>query len=71
MNRTIELSIQGMSCGSCVRHVDTALRGVDGVREATVDLARGRATVVADEGVSVEALRTALTDAGYEATAVT
>lgn len=41
----IELAIQGMSCASCVEHVQKAILGVDGVISAGVNLATERATV--------------------------
>lgn len=42
---TVELSVQGMTCGSCVKHVTKALQSVAGVSRVEVDLANGRATV--------------------------
>ena len=38
---TLQLKIDGMSCGSCVASVTAALRKVPGVGTAEVDLARG------------------------------
>ena len=35
--KTIELQVQGMSCGSCVKHVTEALRPVEGVSDVAVD----------------------------------
>lgn len=67
MDKTIELSIRGVSCGACVRHVGAALRGVAGVRSAEVDLGRGCATVLAETATTTEALVRAVADAGYEA----
>src|SRR6478609_9563752 len=42
---TIDLSVSGMNCASCVGHVEKALRAVPGVVDATVNLATERATV--------------------------
>jgi Cu+-exporting ATPase len=64
--RTV-IPIAGMSCASCVAKVEAALRGVDGVVEAAVNLAREQATVEYVPGVaSPEALRRAIREAGYE-----
>ena len=64
----VEIIVGGMSCGMCQSAVQEALRGVDGVAEAAVDLEGGRATVVFDEGTtSLDALRTAVEDAGFDA----
>lgn len=39
------LKITGMTCGHCVKHVESALLKVPGVTGATVDLTRGEARV--------------------------
>ncbi|WP_143413156.1 heavy metal translocating P-type ATPase, partial [Haematobacter genomosp. 1] len=60
-----ELSIEGMTCASCVGRVERALAGVKGVRFAHVNLATERATV---EGTaSPEDLVKAVENAGYDA----
>ncbi len=62
------LAIRGMHCASCVSRVETALRGVPGVRGAQVNLATERAAVQVDPGVATEAaLVLALVGAGYQA----
>ena len=60
------LDIDGMTCASCVGRVERALRGADGVRSATVNLATESARV---EGVieDVERLLRAVVAAGYSA----
>ena len=40
--------VRGMTCASCVAHVEKALSGVDGVAEAAVNLATERASVTFD-----------------------
>jgi len=66
MTRTLNLSIVGMSCGSCVRHVQTALRGVPGVHAVAVHLAEGRADVTYDPTAATpDAVREAVRAAGY------
>jgi len=55
-----------MTCASCVTRVETALKRVDGVSAATVNLATERATVTIDPSrVSVDQLALAVKDAGY------
>ena len=54
-----------MSCASCVRRVERALAGVEGVAAASVNLATEEATVTAG-GVDVALLREAVDRAGYE-----
>lgn len=61
------IPIAGMSCASCVNTVETALRTIEGVLDASVNLAREQATVEFIPGVATpEALRRAVRDAGYE-----
>lgn len=63
----IILRIGGMSCASCVARIETVLRSLNGVQQASVNLATGQATVsyhpaVADPQIIHEAIR----DAGYQ-----
>ncbi len=62
------VSIKGMMCQHCVAHVKKALEGTGA--SAEVDLDKGEAYVSADESVSAEALKKAVTDAGYEVTGI-
>lgn len=63
---TIDLPIEGMSCASCVTRVESALRAVPGVRDASVNLATERATVAFDpRQVGVEQMVHSVRDRGY------
>jgi len=58
--------VEGMHCASCVAAVEKALKKVDGVREATVNLATETAQVSFDPAeVSMDDFRTAVANAGY------
>jgi copper chaperone len=46
---TKTFKVNGMKCGMCKNSVETALKGVKGVHNATVSLADGSATVEWDE----------------------
>jgi len=62
------LTIEGMTCPHCVKAVEDALAGVDGVdRVAGVDLDTGKAEVEGD--ASAAALVAAIEDEGYTASA--
>lgn len=63
----ITIAVGGMTCAACVRRVEDALKGVDGVQDASVNLANGHATIIhgAKWGGS-EALKKVLTEHGYE-----
>ncbi|MGG7517600.1 heavy metal translocating P-type ATPase [Allorhizobium undicola] len=60
-----ELEIEGMSCTSCVRRVEKALRTVPGVISANVNLATEKASLSTLEGVEDQALQAALASAGF------
>ena len=59
--------VEGMMCQNCVNHVTKALNGLPGVT-ATVDLASKTATVTGD--ASDEAIRAAVTEAGYQVASI-
>lgn len=62
----ITLPITGMTCASCVSHVEKALNGVPGVAQTSVNLATERATVhFSDGGVETDVLVAAVRDSGY------
>ena len=64
------LSIEGMTCNNCKKHVTEALREVAGVKSATVDLAKKNAVVESDAPVADDALKNAVSEAGYTVTAI-
>jgi copper chaperone CopZ len=62
---TQTFSVQGMTCGGCVRHVHDALVGVAGVRSATVDLEHAQATIESEASIPRDRIVSALDEAGY------
>ena len=64
--RDVTFPVTGMTCASCVRRVEKALAKVEGVREASVNLATERARVAYDAGtVTLDQLQRAVEKAGY------
>ena len=62
----IDLPITGMTCASCQRNVERALKRTGGVQEASVNLATEHATVVIDPAlVRRDDLVKAIENAGY------
>jgi Cu+-exporting ATPase len=60
------VAIEGMHCASCVAAVERALKTVDGVEQATVNLATESAQVrYQSDRVSMDTLREAVANAGY------
>lgn len=60
------IKIEGMACGHCTARVEKALKEVEGVTEVTVSLEEKNAVVKANDAVTEEVLKKAVTDAGYE-----
>ena len=64
----LTLDVRGMTCASCVDHVEGALKELSGVQDAVVNLGLGTARVVYVPGVvSTSAMKRAVRDVGYEA----
>lgn len=63
-----EFSVGGMTCGSCVAHVERVIRKVPGVDSVVVNLATGRASVTHRQAsFDPERIIDAVGRAGYEA----
>ncbi|WP_437926764.1 heavy-metal-associated domain-containing protein [Sorangium sp. So ce291] len=66
MKETI-LGVDGMSCPSCIRHIDSALRELAGVDKVDVRLREGTVAVRHDPASApVDALVEAVRGAGYD-----
>lgn len=59
-----KIMIEGMSCGHCVKHVQEALEGLNGVSSVEVKLAEKYAVV--ETTVEDSQLQEAIDDAGYD-----
>jgi copper chaperone CopZ len=67
-DKKFELKIEGMSCGGCVRRVTAALKGIEGVDVAAVNV--GTATgFFDDDDAALSDLVTAVDKLGFKATA--
>jgi len=65
--QTLNLPVEGMTCASCVLRVEKALKKVDGVLEANVNLATEKVSVSFDDRrTDMNALSAAVSDAGYK-----
>ena len=64
--KKLSLPVEGMTCASCVGHVESALKGVPGVVEASVNLGTEKAAVeFAPAEVTVRQIQEAVSGAGY------
>ncbi|HEY6951985.1 MAG TPA: heavy metal translocating P-type ATPase, partial [Bacteroidota bacterium] len=66
MEHTVTLPVNGMTCASCVVRVEKALKRVEGVRSANVNLATEKVTLAFDESkTDFNELAAAVSEAGY------
>ncbi|GGU26902.1 heavy-metal-associated domain-containing protein [Lentzea flava] len=59
-------TVKGMTCGHCVSSVTEEVSQISGVRQVDVDLPTGKVTITSDEPVAEDAVRAAVSEAGYE-----
>ncbi|MBW4623978.1 MAG: heavy metal translocating P-type ATPase [Brasilonema octagenarum HA4186-MV1] len=65
---TLTLKLRGMSCASCARNVEQAIRSVPGVIDSNVNFGAEQASVKYDpRKTSLEKIQQAVEDAGYSA----
>ena len=64
MKKTILIS--GMTCGHCVKRVETALLGIAGIVSAVVSLDEKSAVVDSNVGIDDNLIKEAIDDAGYD-----
>ena len=64
-----ELKVEGMSCGHCVSAVTKSVQAVDAAAKVEVDLPQQK--VLVNSSASLEDIKAAVVDAGYEILAST
>jgi Cu+-exporting ATPase len=63
----VTVNVGGMTCAACVRRVELALKSIDGVEDASVNLATARATIIHDpHWDGIETIKSVIADTGYE-----
>lgn len=63
---TATYGVVGMSCQHCVDAVTAELGRLTGVEQVTVDLAAGAVTVASDGPLSLDDVRAAVDEAGFD-----
>jgi len=66
MAKRIDIPVSGMTCAACSAAVERTLKELPGVKSAVVNLAAERATVEAEDGVTLKTVADAIVEAGYE-----
>jgi Cu+-exporting ATPase len=62
----LTFSVHGMTCASCVGRVEKAIKSVQGVASAPINLATEKASVHLLKGTAIETVAAAVATAGYE-----
>ena len=66
LTKSISLPVQGMTCASCVSHVETALKELPGVANVVVNLGTNKASLAYDPArATLTDLARAIDDVGY------
>ena len=64
------VKISGMMCGMCEAHVNDTIRSKFQVKKVSSSHSKGRAVILSGQPLDEDALRAAIAETGYEATAV-
>ena len=59
-------TVKGMTCGHCVAAVSEELSKLASVTDVAVDLPTGEVAITSEDELSVDAVRAAVDEAGYE-----
>jgi len=62
-----QLTVSGMTCDHCVRHVTDAISKVTGVQSVNVKLTEGIAVIESDVSLDLQSVKDAVVAAGYSA----
>lgn len=68
MSTTYEIKIDGMSCGHCVKAVETALGAMNSVSKADVEI--GKAVITVSEDIDTASIEEAIDNEGYSVQAI-
>ncbi|MBB6446937.1 copper chaperone CopZ [Bacillus benzoevorans] len=63
----VTLTVEGMSCGHCVKAVESSVGGLNGVSSVKVDLENKKVDIEFNqEAVTLEAIKETIDDQGYD-----
>ncbi|MDP5044987.1 MAG: heavy-metal-associated domain-containing protein, partial [Leeuwenhoekiella sp.] len=57
-------TVTGMSCKGCRKHVEQTLNNVEGVKSASVDLAKAEAVIEMEQHIAIQKFQKALKEDG-------
>lgn len=62
---TTLITVQGMTCGNCVKHVKEAISELSGVSNVEIELEGGKVTIESSGDLDAAVLSEAVSEAGY------
>ncbi len=68
--KKIKMTISGMHCGSCAGNIERSLKKVEGIKSVSVSMMTNKGIVEAEDKVSEEELKKAVSRAGYKVVTV-
>jgi P-type Cu+ transporter len=68
--KKIKLMIEGMHCASCASNIERSLKKVHGVKEANVNLMLRKGFVEAEDKVSNDEIKKAVSRTGYKVVSI-
>ena len=72
-DRTIDVSVTGMTCQKCVEHINAALESLETVKRVSVLLRSNepsQVTILTDYEIEDQTIRETIKEAGYEVVAI-
>ena len=72
-DRTIDISVTGMTCQKCVEHITEALESLETVKRVSVLLRSNepsQVTILTDYEIEDQTIRDTIKEAGYEVVAI-
>jgi copper chaperone CopZ len=64
--KKIKITIKGMHCAACGGNIETSLKKIEGVKSATVSVMTNKGIIEAEDSVSEEELKAAVSKVGYK-----
>ena len=64
--KKLKLTIEGMHCASCASNIERSIKKIRGVKEVSVSLMLKKGTVEAEDSVSEDEIKKAVSKVGYK-----
>ena len=64
--KKLKITIEGMHCSSCASNIERSLKKVSGIKEVSISLMLKKGTIEAEDSVSEEEIKKAVSKLGYK-----